>query len=322
MTTVRLTPWFAVSLPLVLALAACSSGGTSSSAGNGGVGGGQNPSYTTRFPLTENPISQGVMWINGGTTGLDWGNVQTTPGLAFGTNVSGAPPYNDSTAVLTGTWASNQMVQATVYSINQTSSIQEEVELRLRTTITAHSITGYEFDYRVTSDGSQYLALVRWNGPLNNFTYLVNCGSGSGCNGPGLHNGDVVMATAIGNTLTGYINGVQVMQATDGTYTSGSPGMGFWNHGGTMADNSNYGFSSFAASNAASQSGKLLTDHLHTDRKRPNPFDGFRAKRSATNGIPRLENSRRQSVVSCDISTCSKNFRSKAAAQREPSCIL
>src|ERR1700675_1494441 len=127
--------------------------------------------YSTSFPLTENPVSLGGNWINGGSTGLDWGNSRTTPGLAFGTVVSGAPPYNDSTAVLAGTWASNQMAQATVYTVNQTHAIYEEVELRLRSTITAHSITGYEFDYRCTADGSQYVVIVRWNGPLHVFTY-------------------------------------------------------------------------------------------------------------------------------------------------------
>src|SRR6202795_2129963 len=85
--------------------------------------------YSTSFPLTENPVSLGGIWINGGSTGLDWVNSRTTPGLAFGTVVSGAPPYNDSTAVLAGTWASNQMAQATVYTVNQTHAIYEEAEL-------------------------------------------------------------------------------------------------------------------------------------------------------------------------------------------------
>jgi len=208
----------------------------------------QPRTYQTNFPASENPISGNSNWISGGKVGLDWGDVQTTPGLAFGTVVSGAPPFNDSTAVVGGAWASDQMAQATVHSVNQTSSIQEEVELRLRTTITAHSITGYEVDYRVTHDGSQYLALVRWNGPLNGFTYIVLCPIGSGCAGPGLRDGDVVKATVIGSTITGYINGVQVIQGKDTTFTSGSPGIGFWNLGGATSEDKDYGFSNFSAS--------------------------------------------------------------------------
>jgi hypothetical protein len=225
-----------------LFLACCSNRGGSK---GGGVVPWQKQSYNTSFPATENPISEGGKWHNGRTTGLSWANVQTTPGLAFGTNVSGAPPYNDSTAVLAGTWGSNQKAQATVYTLNQTSAIQEEVELRLRTTITAYSITGYEFDYRATSDGSQYIVIVRWNGTLNNFTYLTP----SPCTtcGPGLHNGDTVMATAVGDTLRLYINGTQYLQATDSTYMGGSPGIGFWNLGGNVRQNSNYGLTSFSA---------------------------------------------------------------------------
>ena len=41
--------------------------------------------YSTNFPSTENPISESGRWINGGSTGLKWANVRTTPGLAFGT---------------------------------------------------------------------------------------------------------------------------------------------------------------------------------------------------------------------------------------------
>lgn len=233
----------ATQLLICLFLASCSSGG--------GYKGGdrkewQNQSYNSNFPAAENPISQSGKWINGAAVGLDWGNVQTTPGLAFGTNVSGAPPYNDSTAVLAGTWGSDQLARATVYTVNQTRALEEEVELRLRTTITAHSITGYEFDFRVTSDGSQYLVIVRWNGSLNNFTYLTPM-SCTAC-GPGLHNGDMVMATAVGPKLTLYINGRQFLQATDSTYMDGSPGIGFWNHGGTVGEDSDYGFTSFTAS--------------------------------------------------------------------------
>jgi len=196
--------------------------------------------YTTSFPLTESHISERGNWINGGTVGLDWGNVQTTPGLAFGTVVSGGPPYNDSTAVLTGSWSSDQMACATIQTVNQNHNIFEEVELRLRTTITAHRITGYELGGRVTSDGIQYIGISRWGGPLNDFASLNNVP------GPGLRNGDVMCATAIGSTLTLYVNNVQIVQVADTKYAEGSPGMGFYNQGGTLANNSDYGFADFA----------------------------------------------------------------------------
>jgi hypothetical protein len=197
-------------------------------------------SYSTNFPLAENPISEGGNWINGGASGLDWANVRTTPGLAFGTE-SGFGGYDDSTAVLTGTWNSDQMAQAVVHSVNQNGNIYEEVELRLRTSIVAHSITGYEFNFRALSSGDIYVQFVRWNGPFGSFSYF------GGAVGPGIRDGDVIKATAVGNTLTAYINGTQVAQATDSTFMNGSPGIGFFNASGTTSVNADYGFTSFYA---------------------------------------------------------------------------
>ena len=198
-------------------------------------------SYTTNLSLTENPISEGGKWINGKVTGLDWANVRTTPGLAFGTEPDNVN-YDDSTAILVGAWAPSQMAQATVHTVNQTSSVFEEVELRLHTSISAHSITGYEINFRCTSDGTQYVQIVRWNGPLGDFNYVAST------TGPGLHNGDVVKATIIGTTITAYVNGTQVVQGSDSTYTTGSPGMGFYIQGGSVSQESDYGFTSFTAS--------------------------------------------------------------------------
>jgi len=204
------------------------------------VNAGTQKTYSTTFPLTEGAISEGGNWINGGLLGIDWANIQTTTGLAFGTE-NGLINYNDSTAVLTGTWNTNQMAQATVHTVNQNGNIFEEVELRLRTAIIANTITGYEFNFRCTSDGTQYAQIVRWNGPLGSFTLLDSR------SGPGLHDGDVVKATAKGNVLTIYLNGTALYSVTDGTFTNGSPGIGFYNQNGTTANNHDYGFTSFSA---------------------------------------------------------------------------
>src|SRR5262245_9190880 len=74
--------------------------------------------YSTNFPFAENPISQGGRWKNGQTNGIDWSNVRTTPGLAFGTQ-TGTNGFDDSVALLTGTWGPDQTVEATVHSVNQ-----------------------------------------------------------------------------------------------------------------------------------------------------------------------------------------------------------
>jgi hypothetical protein len=199
--------------------------------------------YSTTFPLTENPISENNVWINGRVTGLDWTNVRTTPGLAFGTQ-TGSAGFDDSIAILPGTWGPDQTVTATVHSVNQqTGNIFEEVELLLRFQITAHSARGYEVNFRCTHDGTQYTQVVRWNGPLGDFSPLDSRA------GPGISNGDTVKATIIGSLITVYINNVAIFSVNDTTWTVGNPGMAFFLSGATGL-NSSYGFTSYAASDA------------------------------------------------------------------------
>lgn len=198
--------------------------------------------YTTSFRLTENPISEGGHWMNGQQVGLDWADVRTTRGFAFGTQ-PGTARYDDSTALVTGTWRPDQMAQATVRTANQNDQIFEEVALRLRSSLSAHRATGYEILFRCLKTSDAYAQIVRWNGSLGDFTYL-NAAGGSRY---GVANGDVVRATIVGNVITAYINGLQVLQATDNTYASGSPGMGFYLEG-TGGVNGDYGFTEFAAS--------------------------------------------------------------------------
>ena len=133
------------------------------------------------------------------------------------------------------------MVEATVHTVNQHSDpVFEEVELRLRTAITAHRITGYEVNFRCTSDGTQYVQIVRWDGPFGRFTYV------SATTGPGLHDGDIVKAVISGSEITVYINGTQVLQGSDATFAAGSPGIGFFLQG-TAGVNRDFGFTSVTA---------------------------------------------------------------------------
>jgi hypothetical protein len=212
--------------------------------------------YTTKFPLTENPISEGNNWVNGGTPGLDWHNIRTTPGLAFGTQ-TGAVGYTDSVATLTGTWSMNQSAQATVKVNSCTDADYEEVELLLHATITAHSYTGYELNFRCSTGAAAYAQIVRINGPLGSFAYLANQNvTGSQY---GVRNGDVIMATSAPDSsgcavLTSYKNGkVMAGPVTDCTFKGGSPGMGFFFQG-TAGANSDFGFTSFTASDGSDTS--------------------------------------------------------------------
>src|SRR6266566_2363792 len=168
--------------------------------------------YSTSFADDEDPVSEGGSWINGKAVGLDWADVRTVPGLAFG--VSLPSKYADPTAVLTGDWGSDQQAEGTVTAKAPISTCCHEVELRLRSIIAPHSITGYEILCSV-SVSNPYLEIVRWNGPLNDFTYVSKVGIGCA-------DGDILKAVALGDIISVYKNGAKVLEGKDGNYTSGS----------------------------------------------------------------------------------------------------
>jgi hypothetical protein len=218
-------------------------------------------SYGTSFKLDETPISEGGIWLNGKKDGIDWADVVSEKGVAHGgktkmavaerraeqgvggaTIAPGEMPegdYDDPTALLTGHWGRNQHAKGTVFSRNQTEEYFQEVELRLRSTLGPHSCTGYEVFWRCLKTENAYAEIVRWNDRIQDFTSLARK-TGPAC---GVKNGDVVEATIVGNVIRSFINGVEVLTATDDVYSSGNPGIGF-NFGcaDTYVD---HGFSSY-----------------------------------------------------------------------------
>lgn len=236
-------------------------GGNSGSNAGGNSAGTGSLSYTTNFsspPAPESPISEQSRWINGKANALDWNNVRTTSGFAFGTQ-TGSDGFSDSTALLTGTWAPDQSAQAVVHIVAQDPGVvAEESEIRLRSGMSTSPCpgqtsggcnTGYEINFSAVA-GNNYVQIVRWNGPLGSFTLLNSAN-------PPVKDGDVVKATIAGNTITAFINGVQVLQATDATYNAAycsthtcNPGIGFYLQNGSGAgNNAHFGFSSFTATN-------------------------------------------------------------------------
>jgi hypothetical protein len=207
-------------------------------------------SYSTNFALTENPISENGRWINGKTTGVEWHDVQCTPGHAFGVGPqSPAPPYDDPTAVLTGTWGRTQTVEATVI-VPASPSGSQEVELRVLTTITPGRIVGYEVLFSVTSN--TYVDIERWDGGTNRSDFVSLVPGGYILAPRRLATGNRIKATVTpAGLISAYIDygsGYQlIVQGTDTTYTSGAPGIGFFQYAsaGSMSD---FGLSSFSAS--------------------------------------------------------------------------
>ena len=218
-------------------------------------------SYRTSFPASEDPISEGGIWLNGRKDGIDWADVISSNGEVYGAvtrmavaerrveqgNLDPATAgedtpegdYDDPTAVLAGPWGRNQHAKAEVFSRNPTDQYFQEVEIRLRSTITPHRCTGYEVFFRCLKTEDGYAEIVRWNGKIGDFTSLAKL------SGPqyGVEDGDIVEASIAGDVIKGYINGVEMISATDDVFRQGSPGVGFnFFVGDTNVD---HGFSHF-----------------------------------------------------------------------------
>ena len=191
-------------------------------------------SYATNFDRTESPISETGAWRH---FGLDWTLANTSDGIAFGTQ-TGTGGFDDSYAYLSG-FGPNQSATAVIHrDAIIDNRCTHEVEILLRWADSAHNARGYECN--VAYDGG-YAEIVRWNGPLSDFTYLAR-GSVPG----GVHDGDVMSAKVVGNLITLSVNGVKVASASDATFPTGDPGMGFW-RGGPYGARGDYGFTSYSA---------------------------------------------------------------------------
>ncbi len=211
--------------------------------------------YTTTFPLNENPLSDGGNWVDGMTTGILWSDcaVTNTPdGLHYAYGLqSGTNGYDDSLAVLTGDWGPTQSIDITIYLTNQLTSdsgVYEEIEYGLRCTLSSNSFTGYLMDCSLNSDtgyvevglslGGVYpIGTTNWPGADNYGPQYV------------VHNGSTIHAAIINNTISIFFDGVLVSQSTDptglGPTSGGAPAIGFYHVGaGYQTD---FGISSFTA---------------------------------------------------------------------------
>jgi hypothetical protein len=199
-------------------------------------------SYSTDFENTEDPISEGGMWLNGRKDGIDWIDVISGGGVGYGavsrmgvpekrveqgnldeTDAAPLGDYDDPTAVLTGEWGPDQHGKATVYSKNPTAECFQEVQFRLRHTMNPHSCTGYEVFWRCLKAEGAYVEIVRWDGAVGNWHSLARRAGAEF----GVSHGDRIEATIVGNVITGYVNGDEVLSTIDDAYATGAPGIGF-----------------------------------------------------------------------------------------------
>ena len=214
---------------------------------------GFSQTYTTRFEGTENPLSEDGSWTN---KGVDWTTIRKQNGIACGTQVgtnTGRYKFDDSYAHLSG-FPPDQEAWGQVHIAKPNSSCIQELEILLRWTSAAHRTTGYECFARCLNSESSYLQIVRWEGPLGEFTYLADH---RGTN-YGLKNGDILKASIIGNVITVSVNGVEKARVTDDTHKTGNPGVGEYlacESGRGVGSNADFGFASFTARGIAGTNG-------------------------------------------------------------------
>lgn len=210
--------------------------------------------YYTTFSGNEEPISEGGQWLNGKKDGLMWSDIRKIEGRAVGTN--NFAKYSDPTAILKGSWGPNQIVEATVYrKYDGVPNDNQEVELRLRSTMRANWSSGYEILFRaydkpviVGNFGKMpHFAIVKWKGPrgktLSDFQPFLAQSSNSKY---AIRNNDKIKASIIGNVITVYKNGVKLISVRDNSpFTTGNPGIGFnYNCNGHYEE---FGFHDFKA---------------------------------------------------------------------------
>lgn len=199
-------------------------------------------SYSTDFDLDENPISEGGMWLNGKTDGVDWADVVTKDGRCYGARSKNSElerraeqgnldddqaeavgDYDDPTAILTGEWGPNQYGRAEVFADNPTEDVFQEAQIRLRCECKPHSIRGYEVFFRTLKSEDAYAEIVRWNGAIGDWTSLARHTGAE----YGVGTGDVIEASIEGDHIRGYINGELKIEVHDDVFKDGAPGIGF-----------------------------------------------------------------------------------------------
>lgn len=202
--------------------------------------------FSTAFPATENPISQGGIWVNGLAVGLDWTNPKTTGGQCVASAVPTPNRYSDDIGHLSTAYRAfqpNQFAEGVAYVAPGYSGNGglHEVELLLRFSISANVARGYEILWGITG----YIAVVRWNGPAGDYTPLYDSGVGGA---PAFVDGDILRAEITGSVIKVYKNGVLfVTVGADTTWPTGQPGLGFWPVDGAVPASA--GWKSYTAGN-------------------------------------------------------------------------
>jgi hypothetical protein len=178
--------------------------------------------FSTSFSTSESPISEGGAWTHNASN--PWQKIQTTGANAIAAAYTEV--FDDAYAYLTNWSGNNYEIIASVYWPGGRAG---EVELLLRVSDSASQVKAYECLYNVAGSWQ----IVRWNGPLGDYTVIHQGGSvpGSG------RDGNQIRATVVGSTITMYWRAspsdswATLGSVNDSVLTSGKPGIAIYVHG-------------------------------------------------------------------------------------------
>lgn len=208
-------------------------------------------SFNANFATTSNPIDPSTYML-GLTDGVQWTNPQTTGGQSVASEVPAPTRYSDDIchvktsvrAFNADQWAQGTVFKASGYTGNGGS---HELELLLRFQITNGNARGYEVLWGIQG----YIAVVRWNGAVTDYTAIYDPGDGSIAS---YNDGDILYAQIQGNLITAKKNNVTVanfpvdVTSQGGTvWTTGQPGFGYWPVDGAIITSA--GWKAYSAGN-------------------------------------------------------------------------
>ena len=209
--------------------------------------------YSTTFPATEVPVSQGGLWLNGKADGIDWQNCDTlagSPNKIYGDALVGVSGADDCISIMKGDWGKSQYVECTAFIDPAYVPIaNHEIELLLQFRISANFAKGYEWNFSLQS-GLHQLAKWEGDGTLGNLITVLTA------NGP--HNalvpvtGDKIRFTQLIDgsfvlTQNGSLIDTWAEDSGTAIYETFAPGVGFFVRPGAGQDPQKACWSSFVA---------------------------------------------------------------------------
>lgn len=194
-----------------------------------------NPGPTVTYPLdgTENPLNENGAVVQTGLTGTYWTAPRKANGWAFSGQDGCGCRYDDSIALFQSS-ATNYRLTATVHlsGTRNSSTSTHEIELIARGNYTAGNQRLYEANIGYSGSNGFYAQIVRMDGGFGSFTEIGNLVNYV----PTVKEGDKFVMEVVGSSIKTYLNGLLLQQATDTSYATGKPGIGFFWRGTERAD--------------------------------------------------------------------------------------